>query len=257
LNDLKIIALDSTNAEEHGCYCLKDKRLPGYENKLAWMKERLDEGLKVKILYSKEDGYIGFIEYASGEFSWRGFSDPDYMFIHCIYIAKKVHRNRHLGKLLIDECKKDAMEEGKAGIAVISSGKAMLAENNIFLKNGFVVADTHPPKYELLVSRFSEGTLPQLEKSDISDISDIYGDGLHLLYADQCPYFQKSVDVIEKISKRYNLDLNIVKITSAKEAQQAPSLYGVFNLIYNGELIAEHYISEKRFINILEKKLVK
>lgn len=253
MEDVKIITLDSNNVEKHGCYCLKDKKLPGYKNKLTWLKERFDEGLKVKILYSEDEGYIGFIEYISGELSWRGFSDPNYLFIHCIYVAKKKDRNKSYGKLLLDECYKDALKEDKIGVAVISSGNAMLAESNIFLKNGFIVIDRHPPKYELLVNQLSEGQLPEFKEYKISKI---YDKGLYLIYADQCPFLQKSVDGIEKTAKKYDLDLKIIHIKSAKEAQSAPSLYGVFNLIYNGELIAEHYISEKRFLNILRNKLI-
>lgn len=250
MKDLEIITLDSGNVEEHGCYCLKNKKQPGYKNKLTWLKERFREGLKVKILYSKDEGYIGFIEYVSGELSWRGFSDPNYLFIHCIYIAKKIHRNKNYGKLLINECKKDAVKNGKLGIAVISSEKAMLAESNIFLKNGFTVVDTHTPTYKLLVNQLLEGQLPKLNKNPISKA---YKKGLHLIFANQCPYLQKSVDAIDKVAKKNNIELNIIKVESAKDAQMAPSIYGVFSLIYNGKIIAEHYISEKRFMNIIKK----
>ncbi|MGL1890890.1 MAG: GNAT family N-acetyltransferase [Spirochaetaceae bacterium] len=247
---IEIITLDSTNVEKHGCYCLKNKKLPGYKNKLVWLKERFDEGLKVKILYSKDEGHIGFIEYISGDFSWRGFSDPNYLFIHCIYIAKKNHRNKDYGKLLLDECLRDAEIGDKIGIAVISSNTAMLAESNVFLKNGFTVIDKHPPKYELLVKQLTNGKLPKFENNKSLKI---YEKGLHLIYADQCPYLEKSVDTIDKIAKEKKINLNIIKIKSWKDAQNAPSLYGVFNLILDGELIAEHYISEKRFLNIMDK----
>lgn len=57
------------------------------------------------------------------------------------------------------------------------------------------------------------------------------------------------------MSKEYGLELKILEINNYKDAQMAPSIYGVFNLVYNGKLIAEHYISEKRYRNILEKEL--
>ena len=108
-----------------------------------------------------------------------------------------------------------------------------------------------------------ESTPIQIERGQISVIKGSPGkedilkkyEGLHLVYANQCPYFLKSVNAIEKISKEYDIDLKILEISNAKEAQQAPSIYGVFSLIYNGALVAEHYISEKRFRNILEKEL--
>ncbi len=253
MDDIEIIRLNEENIDEHGCYCLMNKRQKGYSNKIDWLKKRFQEGLIVKILYSKNDGYIGFIEYVSGELSWRSFSNPDYMFIHCIYIAKKDNRNRGYGRLLIDECTNDAKKEKKKGVVMIASSGAMLAEKEIFLKNGFVISDTQLPKYQLMVNQFYDCELPKFDK-DHEEVLKKYK-GLHLIYADQCPYFEKSVNFIKKVSEEYGIDLSINKITSAKEAQQAPSIYGVFNLIYNGELIAEHYISEKRYRNILEKEL--
>ncbi len=253
MNDIDIINLNIENIDEHGCYCLMNKKQKGHTQKIDWLKKRFQEGLKAKILRSKKDGNIGYIEYISGELSWRAFSDPDYMFIHCIYIAKKNNRNMGYGKLLIDECMDDAKKENKKGAVMITSGGAMLAEKDIFLKNGFVVSDTQLPKYQLMVKQFFGGELPKLEKNQEKILKKY--DGLYLIYADQCPYFIKSVDVVKKVSKEYGIGLNVLLINNAKDAQQAPSFYGTFNLIYDGKLIAEHYISEKRFRNILEKEL--
>lgn len=251
--DLEIISLNNENIDQFGCYCLRNKKQKGYSKKIEWLREQFQEGLKVKILHTDEEGDIGFIEYVTGENSWRGFADQNYMFIHCIYIAKKNHRNCGYGKLLIDECIKDAKAEKKKGVVAIASGGAMLAEKEIYLQNGFTVSDTQSPKYQLLVKSFTDDALPKFEEDKQSSLEKY--NGLHLLYADQCPYLIKSVDAIKKVAKEYGLTLNISEIQSAKEAQQAPSFYGVFCLIYNGELLAEHYISEKRFTNILEKQL--
>ena len=45
-------------------------------------------------------------------------------------------------------------------------------------------------------------------------------------------------------------------ITEAeKEAKNAPSGYGVFNLLHDGKLLEDHYLSATRFKNILKKEL--
>ncbi|MFC2163543.1 YoaP domain-containing protein [Acidobacteriota bacterium] len=44
-------------------------------------------------------------------------------------------------------------------------------------------------------------------------------------------------------------------LKTAEQAQSAPSIYGVFNLIYDGTLLADHYISKTRFKNIIKKKI--
>jgi len=46
-------------------------------------------------------------------------------------------------------------------------------------------------------------------------------------------------------------------LNSAREAQNAPSYYGVFNLVWNGRLLSDHYVSKGRFKNILRKELLK
>jgi len=253
MKDIKIVNINHENVDKHGCYCLINRKHKGYSKKIEWLKDRLQEGLIVKMLYSEKVGYIGYIEYISGEFSWRAFSDQNYMFIHCIYIAKKENRNTGNGKILIDECISDAKKENKKGVAMITSGGSMLAEKDIFLQNGFVISDTAAPKYQLMVKQFVEAELPKFNKS--SENSEYNYNGLHLIYSNQCPYFYQSVNWIKEVSNEYGLELKVIEINNYKDAQKAPSFYGVFNLVYNGKLIAEHYISEKRFRNILEKEI--
>jgi len=47
----------------------------------------------------------------------------------------------------------------------------------------------------------------------------------------------------------------MTELENAKQAQNAPSIYTTFNLVYNGKLLVDHYISNKRFLNIIEKEL--
>ena len=49
--------------------------------------------------------------------------------------------------------------------------------------------------------------------------------------------------------------LNLFELKTAKDAQNAPSVYASFNLVKNGRLLADHYISSKRFQNIINKEL--
>ena len=104
----------------------------------------------------------------------------------------------------------------------------------------------------LIIKQFIKGKLPEFVQNRETNIEDYKG--LHLIYANQCPYTIKSVDALKKVCSENGIDLNVVELNSAKDAQQTPSVYGVYNLIYNGKLLAEHYISETRFKNILEKE---
>ncbi|MEO0340881.1 MAG: YoaP domain-containing protein, partial [Bacteroidota bacterium] len=79
--------------------------------------------------------------------------------------------------------------------------------------------------------------------------------GWHLTYADQCPWNEKSVAALLNVAMDYGIDLQVEKINTVEEAKMAPSGFGVFNLLYNGQLIEDHYISHTRFRNILKKEL--
>jgi len=48
------------------------------------------------------------------------------------------------------------------------------------------------------------------------------------------------------------LEIKLTKLKNARQAQDAPSTYTAFNLIYNGKLLVDHYISSRRFLNIIE-----
>jgi len=54
----------------------------------------------------------------------------------------------------------------------------------------------------------------------------------------------------------HGLELKVTRLTSAREAQDAPSYYGVFNLVWNGRLLSDHYVSKGRFKNLLKKEIL-
>jgi hypothetical protein len=44
-----------------------------------------------------------------------------------------------------------------------------------------------------------------------------------------------------------------VDLENASQARDAPSAYGIFNVIYDGTVVSEHPISGTRFLNIMRK----
>lgn len=63
--------------------------------------------------------------------------------------------------------------------------------------------------------------------------------------------------LIQIPAKKQGLKINLTELRTAKEAQNAPSIYASFNLIYNGKLLSDHYISTRRFLNIINKEIKK
>jgi len=55
--------------------------------------------------------------------------------------------------------------------------------------------------------------------------------------------------------KTYKLKPQIVEIKTYRQAQNAPTPYSAFAVIYNGQLLADHQISATRFKNIMNKIL--
>jgi len=112
----------------------------------------------------------------------------------------------------------------------------------------------YQPKVQWLEERFAEG-LRFLLFRDISGNLAKYR-GLCVVYAPQCPMLVKSVNDLSSMAAEHGLKLKVTTLRSASEAQDAPSYYGVFSLIWNGRLLSDHYVSKGRFKNILRKEIL-
>ena len=119
-NKPNIIDVNLTNVDKLGFFCRMSKmKTAGNQKKLAWLKKRFNEGLKIKMLELPERG---FIEYIPGEYAWRGVDAKGYMFIHCLWVVGKSKGNDY-GELLLNECMTDATKQQMKGVAVLVSGK--------------------------------------------------------------------------------------------------------------------------------------
>jgi hypothetical protein len=67
----------------------------------------------------------------------------------------------------------------------------------------------------------------------------------------------KSVADLSPMAAERGLELKVTVLRNAREAQNAPSYYGVFNLVWNGRLLADHYVSKGRFKYILQNEILK
>ena len=72
-------------------------------------------------------------------------------------------------------------------------------------------------------------------------------------YANQCPMFAKCVNDLTETANEQDISIKISEIKKPVNAQNAPSGYGVMNIMNDGKVIADHYISSRRFENILKK----
>lgn len=254
LNNITLIDADPETIGGYGICGYKDPKKPGYVQKLEWLRKRFKEGMKVKVLVSEKDGTIGSIEYIPGECAWRGVKAKDYMVIHCMFILKKAYKNQGLGSLMIQACEQDAKDRGMSGVAVVVSKSTWMAKKEIFLKNGYELVEDAPPHYQLMVKRFdADSPLPAFSGDWKKKIAR-YSDGLTIIHSDQCPYVAKAMNEIPPVAmNEFGIEPNLIELPDCSAAQDSPNPYGVFSIIWNGELVADHPISQTRFRNIMNK----
>lgn len=249
--DYHIIEVTENNAEEEGLFCIKNPKYPGFRLKLNWLTKRIKEGLKLKLL-KVNDSTAGFIEYVPGKFAWRPVKADDYLFVHCMWVFPTKNLGKGYGSILVRHCLEDAKKQGFSGVAVLVSEGSWMAGKPVYQKNGFEQVSSKG-RFDLLVHKFAEAKDPEI--IDWENRPDKY-QGLNLIYANQCPLFIKSVEEMRQTAKKHGLELRVTILDSAVQAQQAPSGFGVYSLVYDGRLLADHYISNTRFENILRKEIL-
>ena len=247
--ETEIVEVTSENLAEHPqAICFINPKHESYHFKIDWLKSRFKEGLKIKLLYlSGEKRPIGFIEYVPGEYCWRSVDAKGYMFIHCLWTNGKKYQHQGLGGLLLEEVEGDA--KGMKGIAVVTSDKSFMANRKIFEKHGYeLIAESG--KEQLLAKKFRDAAPPSINDCELEKYK-----GLTMVYSKQCPWVARFIEEVKPLLVEYNLQPEIIELGSAAQAQKAPSLYGVFNLIYRGRILADRYISTTRFSNIVKKQI--
>ncbi|WP_111683997.1 GNAT family N-acetyltransferase [Winogradskyella tangerina] len=252
MENLKVVDVNLDNVHKETFYCIKDIKKPGFESKRKWFEKRLKEGLRLKILKTESDKMIGFIEFIPASKAWRPVAGDDFMFIHCLYIYAKKNRNTGYGKLLINEAEMEAKRLNMSGVCVMTSDGSWITNKTIFEKYNFTQVDQRG-RFELLSKKWNS----KIEHPKLIDwtAKQRQYQGWHLIYADQCPWHEKSVFDLLNTAMDFGIDLKITKLETSEQAKNAPSGFGVFSLIYNGKLIDDHYLSTTRFKNILKKEL--
>jgi GNAT superfamily N-acetyltransferase len=249
--NVEIITVDADNVEQHGFFCYKSKpKTEGYRRKLAWLKQRFAEGMQIKILYEGKRS-VAFIEYIPGEYTWRAVNAKDYLMIHCLWVVGK-GKKKGYGSRLLAECVEEARKMGQRGVAMVTSERVWLAGKKLLLKNGFAEVDQAPPSFSLLVKRFNDGPLPTFP-TNWEERARQFGDGLTIIRSDQCPYIPDAVKIIVDSAGELDIPTQAVELKNCQEAQErSPSAYGLFGVVYNGQLLSYHYLGQKDVLKLLK-----
>ena len=247
---MEFIKLTHDNLEqEHICCAISNNKDPQVASKKAWLKERLDDGLV--FLKSTQRGKC-FIEYIPAEYAWVPINADGYMHINCFWVSGSLKGHGYSNELL-NACIKDAKEQGKKGITVISSmkKKPFLSEPKYLAYKGFKIEDVADPYFTLLYLPFDENAdTPKFrEQAKMPHISE---QGFVLYYTAGCPYTAKYAPLIEECAKQNEIPFRSVLIDSRCEAQNAPAVWTNYAIFYNGKYITNEILSEKKFLALAE-----
>lgn len=250
----RLMDVDAAGFDTLPCCGIKNPAHPGRQEKGCWLQENAKFGLRAKTLLAPNGEPIGYIEYVPGESAWRGVDAASYMFIHCIWMHSRQNQRKGWGSLMVRACLEDAKQEGMSGAAVIVRDGPWLAGRRLFLANGFEPVDTAPPDYELLARKFDARAPAPAFKKDYSRKLSQYSRGLTIIRSSQCPYIAKfTAEIVDTARNEYHVDPTVIDLKSCRDAQQAPTPYAVFAVIYQGRVLADHQISRTRFRNIMNK----
>ncbi len=252
MNRLDIVDINPENVFDYGIYCIKNKTSAGYQAKVNWCGLKCNDGLRIKIVVDSKQKQIGFIEYLPSEQAWRPVRAKNYFFIHCIAIFSKGARKKNVGSSLLQACENDAREHNKSGVCVMTSEGAWMANKSLFERNGYIKVDERG-RFELLCKKFDEkNPTPVLINWETEQKKY---KGWNLVYADQCPWHEKSVTDLKQKATELGIKLKVKKLLTPEEARKAPSGFGVFSLVRDGRLLEDHYLSKTRFGNIVREEL--
>ncbi|AFV23868.1 hypothetical protein Mpsy_1661 [Methanolobus psychrophilus R15] len=257
MNDVQIIDLTPETIAEYGVCGYKDvKKQVELRRKIDWFREYCPKGLRIKAVISEKGGYQGMIEYIPGKYAHRPVEAEGYMFIHCIFVGfKNEFKGKGYASSLIDECIREAKNGNMCGVAVVTRKGAFMAKKDIFVKKGFVQVDRAKPDFELMVLKFNQDA-PDPKFKDMEQRLKDYREGLFVMRSVQCPYTEKNVNaILESARDEFGLDAKFIDLKDSDAAQNSPCAFGTFCIVYNGEIISYHPISNTRFLNIMKKMI--
>jgi N-acetylglutamate synthase-like GNAT family acetyltransferase len=257
MSDIQILDLTPDIIADYGVCGYKDvKKHLELRKKIDWFKDYYPKGLRIKVLLSEKGGYQGMLEYIPGKYAHRPVEAEGYLFIHCVFVGfRKEFKGKGYASSLIDECIEEAKNADMFGVAVVTRNGSFMARKDIFVKKGFQLVDRAEPDFELLALKFNERAANPRFKNMEKQLEK-YGKGLFVIRSVQCPYTEKNVNAILKSAEEeFNLKANLIDLKDYKAVQNSPCPFGTFCIIYNGEILSHHPISNTRFVNIMNKKL--
>ena len=232
-----------------GIGCVTNPRHPGFKPKVAWLQRRFDEGLRYLLFRDGQGRPLGFLEFVPGEHAWRPVDAAGWLFVHCLWVYPRGQKIGGLGTRLIEACVAQGTDAKAIGVATLTSAGPWMAGAEIFERFGFERL-AEADRFALLAYRLRRGAAPTMRSIEANRAQ--YS-GLNIVYSAQCPYLPKSVADLQSVAAELGLNVRVTALKTPAEAQRAPSYYGVFALLWNGQLLSDHYVSATRFRSLVRR----
>jgi len=241
----ELIDVTADNVEKTRFFCkMSAKGKPGYERKMAWLKKRFEEGLRMRLL---GDGERGFVEYIPGDFAWRGIENAGrYLVIHCLWVVGK-SKGKGFGKYLLNQVIDEAKADGYAGVAALTSSGNWLINNKVLKSAGFESVEQSDP-FDLMALRFDENAALPGIVGDFEKKARRVPKGLAVFRTDQCPYIDDAVLHAKSYADSKGWDFTEVEMESAAALRElCPTPYGTFAITLDGKFLSYTYMLKKDF----------
>lgn len=225
--------------KEHICCAISDKKhQAGVDIKKEWLKDRIKEGHVFRKLDQK--GKV-FIEYSSAETAWAPVEGDNWIYIHCLWVSGSF-KGKGYAKELLEYCIKDAKNQNKSGVCIISSKKKkpFLSDKKFLNRFGFETADTID-EYELLALSFDESKPGFTESAKKQRIDS---EDLTIYYGLQCPYIPNCIQQVKDYCSANDIKLDLIKVDSLEKAKAVPGVFNNWAVFYKGDFNTLHLLNE-------------
>lgn len=232
------ITLNKVNIDnEHICCAFSDKKCSeSYELKKQWLKKEFDNGYVFRRLNARAKV---FIEYGFAEKGWVPIQANNYLIINCFWVSGQ-YKGKGYAKQLLQFAIDDAIKNNKEGLVTVVGTKKFhfMSDTKWFLKHGFTVVEQIESGFSLLVYKLKKDAPNPTFNASVKLGTCKEKNGITVYFSNRCPFaeFHAKNSLIETAKKR-NLPLQIIKIETMEQAQNAPSPATIFSLFYNGKFI--------------------
>ena len=172
-----------------------------------------------------------------------------YIYINCLWVSGSMKGHGYSNDLL-NECIRDAKEQVKKGVCILSSEgrkKEFLADPKYLKFKGFSVADTSDCGINLMYLPFDTDTEPSKFK-ECARHPKVEEEGFVLYYTDQCPFTCYWVPRVVEVAKEHNISLKVIHVTSREAAQNVPAPVTTYALFRDGRFLTQGIQSDKKFL---------